>query len=272
MNGTIFDIKEFSIHDGPGGRMTVFLKGCPLRCAWCHNPEGLHVRPQLMHKQNLCCHCGLCKQGCDHPECQGFERCLHACPNGAVSVSGRTVSAEELAQQLLAARPVFELMGGGITASGGEPLMQPDFVCELTDRLGDVHKAIQTCGYADYDTYTRVINRFDYIMQDLKLADPALHRLYTGVDNARILRNVEWLKHSGKNFVFRIPLIPGITDTEDNLIGLAAIAETHPVELLPYNPMAGAKYPTLGMTYTLPEKSNRQEDFTRYFSNATMRQ
>ncbi len=270
MTGTIFDIKEFSIHDGPGGRITVFLKGCPLRCVWCHNPEGLQVQPQLMHKKNLCCDCGLCLRGCNHPDCRGFERCIHACPNGAISVSGHTITADELAQKLLANRDIFEMMEGGVTVSGGEPLMQPDFVCALADRLGNVHKAIQTSGYAPHDTYTRVISRFDYIMQDLKIADPARHRQYTGVDNDRILHNVDWLKRSGKTFVLRIPLIPGITDTPENLTALSHIAGDCPVELLPYNTMAGAKYPMLGMTYTLPEDGNRADDFTRYFKNATI--
>ncbi len=270
MTGTIFDIKEFSIHDGPGGRIKVFLKGCPLRCVWCHNPEGLTTAPQLMHKQNLCCDCGLCQRGCDHPECRGLARCIHACPNGAVSLSGRTVTVEALADRLLADRDFLELNGGGVTVSGGEPLMHADFVCALAERLGDLHKAIQTSGYATEDTYRRVIDRFDYVMQDIKLADPALHKQYTGVDNAPILRNIDYLKRSGKAFVFRVPLIPGITDTEENLRGIARIAGDHPVELLKYNEMAGAKYAMLGMTYTLPDSANRAEDFTRFFKNATM--
>ncbi len=270
MNATIFDIKEFSIHDGPGGRITVFFKGCPLRCAWCHNPEGLCIEPQLMHKENLCGHCGRCQIPCTHPECQGFDRCLHACANGANSVSGQTVSVDELAARLLAHRDFFAMTDGGVTVSGGEPLLQSDAVCALCDRLDGVHKALQTSGYADHDTYRRVVERFDYIMQDIKLADSEQHRRFTGVGNEKILHNIARLKQSGKDFVFRVPLIPGITDTEENLRGIAAIVGDSPVELLKYNALAGAKYPMLGLTYPLDCEKNRDEDFTRFFENAKM--
>ncbi len=268
MKATIFDIKEFSIHDGPGGRITVFLKGCPLRCVWCHNPEGLTTTPQLMHKHNLCAECGLCQRGCSHPECRGLERCIHACPNGANSLSGKEISVDALARQLLENRDFLEMMDGGVTVSGGEPLMHADFVCALADRLGTMHKAIQTSGYTNPATYQRVIDKFDYVMQDIKLADPTLHKKYTGVDNAPILHNITYLKQSGKEFLFRVPLIPGITDTEENLKGIAAIVGDSPVELLQYNEMAGAKYPMLGMTYTLTDATNRAADFTHFFRNA----
>ena len=251
MNGTIFDIKEFSIHDGPGGRMTVFLKGCPLRCVWCHNPEGLKKEPQLMHKKKLCTDCGMCRVNCKHEECRGFDRCIHACPNGCVSVSGAEISTDELAEKLNKNEEILKSLGGGITISGGEPMMQADFVCELSDKLTNIHKAIQTSGYADEETYKRVIDKFDYIMQDIKLADKEKHKLYTGVDNEKILKNIEYLKRSGKEFVFRVPLIPGITDTEDNLKGISEIAEGFNVEYLPYNELAGAKYEMIGMEYKL---------------------
>jgi pyruvate formate lyase activating enzyme len=162
------------------------------------------------------------------------------------------------------------MLGGGITVSGGEPLMQAEFVCELAEHLTGIHLAIQTSGYADPHIYQRVIGHFDYIMQDIKLADPTAHRHYTGVDNRRILDNIAWLKQSGKPFLLRVPLIPDITDTEENLHAIAAIAGDAPVELLRYNSLAGAKYETFGMTYPLSDRNNREEDYTRYFSNARM--
>ena len=250
MNGTIFDIKEFSIHDGPGGRITVFLKGCPLKCVWCHNPEGLIRKPQLMHKKNLCTNCGSCKLPCKHSECKMFDRCIHACPNGAISVSGYEISDDELADRLNKDAKILESLGGGVTISGGEPMMQADFVCSLADKL-KVHKAIQTSGYTDIETYKKVVNKFDYVMQDIKIVNCEVHKLYTGVSNENILKNIEYLKNSGKEFIFRVPIIPNITDTEENLAEIKKITKGFNVEYLPYNALAGAKYEMLGMKFQL---------------------
>ena len=270
MNGIIFDIKEFTVHDGPGSRITVFLKGCPLRCKWCHNPEGLKVTKQLMYKRNFCSYCGTCRKPCEHEECQPYGRCIHACPNGCLSIVGEELSAENLAERLLKHADILKLMGGGITISGGEPLLQPEFVCELAERLGRTHKAIQTSGYAELETYKRVVEHVDYVLQDIKLADEKEHIKYTGVSNKKILENIEWLKTSGKQFVFRVPLIPGITDTEQNLKAISEIAGDFRVELMPYNPLAGAKYSMVDMEYTLSDEMNREENFAKYFQNAVM--
>lgn len=271
MEGTIFDIKEFSIHDGPGARITVFFKGCPLRCRWCHNPEGLSPKPQLLIKENLCTHCGRCKIACKHGECKPFERCIHACPNGCISISGKILSSSALAEKLLSYSDIISAMKGGITFSGGEPLFQADFLSETADKLGGMNKAIQTSGYADFEVYKKIISKMDYVMQDIKLADENEHIKFTGVSNKKILKNIEWLKKSGKPFVFRIPLIPGITDTKENLSAISEIAEDFPAELLPYNEMAGAKYKMLGMEYQLAERKGGKENYAAFFQNAKIK-
>lgn len=257
MTGTVFDIKEFSLHDGPGPRVTVFLKGCPLRCRWCHNPEGLSPKPQLMIKQKLCTKCGKCLQPCTHSECAGLGRCLYACPNGLISLSGKEYVPEVLAEQIMKNADFYTANGGGVTVSGGEPLAQADFVCALFDCL-PMHKAIQTSGYADSTQFKRVIDRCDYVMMDIKLVDREKHFQYTGVYNDRILENLEYLKRSGKAFVIRTPLIPGITDTEENLAAIQALLGDAPWEKLPYNTMAGAKYPMLGMQYGMEQNEDVQ--------------
>ncbi len=272
MIGTIFDIKEFSMHDGPGSRVTVFLKGCPLSCLWCHNPEGLSAETQLMYKKNLCTNCGSCRKQCEHDECKKAGRCIFACPNGCLSMCGKKCSSDELCKKLLKYKDFIEVSGGGITISGGEPLLQADFVCELAEKLSGIHLALQTSGYADRETYRRVVGRFDYIMQDIKIADNDKHKFYTGVGNEKILKNIEYLKKSNKDFVFRVPLIPNITDTDENLAAIAEIAGENRVELLPYNSMAGAKYDMVGLKYCLEcETEDKRKNYTEFFANAIIR-
>ncbi len=273
MTGTIFDIKRFAVGDGPGVRTTVFFKGCPLRCRWCHNPEGLSREPELMHIRAKCRDCGLCRRPCDHPDCAPWGRCLHVCPENCLKVAGRTVTADALAAELMADAPVLAAMGGGITCSGGEPLWQGDFLCALLDRLSGVHRCIETSGYGDEATFAAVLDRLDCVLFDLKLAADDAHRAFTGVSNAPIHRNLAALRASGKPFTLRVPLIPGITDTDENLRGLAQIAGDDPVELLPYNPLAGAKYPQLGCDYPLGDTISDlpRSDATRFFARAVLR-
>ncbi len=252
--GMIFDIKEMAVHDGPGLRTTVFLKGCPLRCVWCHNPEGILKEPQLYVRENGCRRCGLCRRGCTHPDCQPFGRCLHVCPQGLISVSGREMSAEQLARRIMRCASMTD----GVTFSGGEPLLQGEFVLEVLDKLSAlcresgrerIHCAIETSGYAATEEFRRVISAMDFVYMDLKLADEELHMRYTGVTNRLILQNLEILRGSGMPCVIRTPLIPGITDTKENLEAIRRLAGDLPQELLEYNPMAGAKYPLLGLEY-----------------------
>lgn len=251
MTGTVFDIKEGAVHDGPGLRTTVFLKGCPLRCAWCHNPEGLSKEPQLMVKQNLCVGCGTCRKGCSHPECAPFSRCVHACPNGCLSVSGKEHTPQELCSELSKNRLFFQMSDGGVTFSGGEPLFQGGFLLECFDILqkDGINTAIETSGYCDADLFGKVCEKCSFIIMDIKIFDRNTHKKYTGVYNDAILENAKFLMNCGKPFLFRTPLIPHITDTKENLGKIRKFIKDSPWEKLKYNDMADLKYKMLGMEY-----------------------
>ena len=251
LTATIFEVREFCLHDGPGIRTTVFFKGCPLRCAWCHNPEGLSPEPEMLFKSAKCHHCGNCKNGGD-------------CPHGARVPCGRRWTVEELAQEIRVNADILRSSGGGVTFSGGEPLMQAKFLCALADKLktgtdplhlGTVplHLALETSGYAPEAVYREVVERMDLVFQDLKHPDPVEHKRWTGVDPAPIHANLAWLKASGKPFVARIPLIPGVNDSEEAKEGFACLLDGKSgllrVELLPYHLTAAAKYPFTGRTY-----------------------
>jgi len=251
--GVIFDIKEFSVHDGPGVRQTVFFKGCPLRCNWCHNPEGLSMQPQLLVRRSACIRCGACTAVCRSAVCTACGRCIPVCPVRARSLCGETLSSDALASRLLRNTALYAQMGGGVTFSGGEPLMQPDFLLETASALHGVHLTIETAGFAERNVFLSAVKAVDTVMMDLKLIDSALHRRFTGRDNACILDNLEQLCAGSKPFLIRIPLIPGVTDTEENLSAAAKLLRgaraLTAVELLPYNRMAGAKYDWLDAVY-----------------------
>jgi len=221
--GTIFDIKEFAIYDGPGVRQTVFFKGCSLRCNWCHNPEGLSAKPQLW-----------------------------VGANGNRKIIGRQVAAQELADELLQNADYYAALGGGVTFSGGEPLMQLDFLLELLDLLPNVHIAIETSGFCEHEIFKQVISKIDFVMMDIKHMDSEKHKFHTGACNEGILQNAAWLAGSGTPCVFRVPLIPNVNDSDENLIATAEFLGNNgakQVELLPYHKTAGAKYSPLGEEY-----------------------
>lgn len=251
MIGTIFDIKEMAVHDGPGIRTTVFFKGCPLRCKWCHNPEGLSSEPQLMYKDARCIDCKNCQKECEHDECKPFGRCIHACPENCLEIAGRKVSAKKLAEELKETAYILGNSLGGFTFSGGEPLAQPHFLLELIEELKDYHLCIETSGFCESEIFKTIIEKLDFIIMDIKLADSEKHKQYTGVGNEIILENFNFLKNSGKPYVIRTPLIPDITDTKENLDSISKIIGDSKWEKLPYNGMAGAKYKMLSIEYSL---------------------
>jgi pyruvate formate lyase activating enzyme len=219
--GIVFDIKEFTLHDGPGIRTTVFMKGCPLACMWCHNPEGQSRQPQVIRG-----------------------------PAGE-RLAGREYSVKELASLLNQQASILRENEGGITFSGGEPLFQAEFVAEVIDALDDLQVVLDTSGHAPQEDFLRLLHRVDLFFYDLKLMDGGLHQRYTGLDNDLILHNLQLLDESGKPFVIRIPLVPGVTDTNENLARIAAAIKDMPglleVDLLPYNRAAGSKYEYVGM-------------------------
>jgi pyruvate formate lyase activating enzyme len=222
-SGIVFDIKEFTIHDGPGIRTTVFMKGCPLACMWCHNPEGQSMRPQVIR--------GLVGE----------------------RLAGRKYTATELAALLNQQADILRNNEGGITFSGGEPLLQAQFVAEVIDLLRDVHVLLDTCGYGDKQDFGCLVDRSDLVYFDLKLIDRSAHRHYTNRDNDLILDNLHSLSASGKPYVIRVPLVPGVTDTDENLASIAqtvrGLSGLLHVDLLPYNQAAGSKYQFAGMEF-----------------------
>ena len=254
VKGRVFSIEEFSTFDGPGIRTTVFFKGCPLRCVWCHNPEGQSAGIEYAKSPNGCLGCGACLRAGEAVTGRSTltEESVSVCPEHLVRRVGIDYTPAELAQKLTKNADILRATGGGITFSGGEPLLYADFILECVPMLDGLSVALQTCGYADEAVFSRVLDVCDYVLFDLKLADAEAHRAYCGVDNAPILRNYRILAKSGKDFVTRIPLIPTLTDTEENLEALAKIissAGVRYVEVLPYNRLTGSKYASIGRRY-----------------------
>lgn len=245
MIGRVFDIKELTVHDGDGARVTVFMKGCPLKCAWCHNPEGLSFEKQLIYKRARCLHCDLCKKPCKHEECKKYGRCLYVCPSNCLSVCGKDYTSSQLAGILNGYKSFIELSGGGVTFSGGEPLSQWAFVSEVIDGLQGMNVAVETSGYVSENIFEAAVKKLDFIIMDIKIFDRDLHKRYTGVYNDVIKYNFRVLSNSGKPFLIRTPLIRGKTDGEDNLKKIKRFIGNAEWELIPENTLAKAKYDML---------------------------
>ena len=268
MEGLIFSIEEFAVHDGDGLRTAIFFKGCPLRCRWCHNPEGLSARPQRIRNRNGCLECGRCAHSCPTPEaCAACGTCAAYCPRGLIRIAGEKWQADELARHVKRNFPPG--IQAGVTLSGGEVFMQPEFMLELLDELAPLHRAIETSGHCASDLFGRALERLEFVFMDVKHMDDEKHRFYTGVGNERILQNLEILKASGLPFVVRVPTIAGVNDDDENIRRLGERLQgcegLRCVELLPYNRMAGAKYLLLDMEYSevfAPPEVRRLEALT----------
>lgn len=260
----VFDVQRFCVHDGPGIRTVVFFKGCGLACAWCHNPEAADPHPQLLvHPARCMAGCSACVPVCgpgalriadggtariqvDFSVCTDCGDCGPTCPTGALELLGREREAAELTEALLADRPFFESSGGGVTLSGGEPLLHPALLAELLPRLrtAGVHVAVETSGQWAWSAVARLIPQLDLVLFDLKLADPEAHARWTGHDNRRILENLHRLVATGVEIELRAPIVPGVNTTPAAVSGLASLVRElghSRLWLLPYNPLWEAK-------------------------------
>jgi len=276
IKGWIFDLQRFSLEDGPGIRTTVFFKGCPLRCEWCHNPESQSPHPELLFSPDRCVFCRACAAVCrgaahrfdaegahtlDRRQCQVCGRCAAICPARALQIAGREWTVREVIAEAERDEFYYRHSGGGVTLSGGEPLSQPAFALALLSACRDRewHTAIETCGEAPWTTLNRFVPLVSLFLYDFKESDPERHRRFTGVDNRRILANLERLNDAGAVISLRCPIIPGRNDRPDHFAAIAALAERLPairdVRLLPFHPLAASKLARLGRPNPFEELS-----------------
>jgi pyruvate formate lyase activating enzyme len=272
-SGTIFDIKKYSINDGPGIRTTIFFSGCPLSCLWCHNPESQSLKPELLYRAGRCLLCGECIEICpqdaisfspsatavftDRQKCARCQTCVTTCYSGAREFSGREVTVEAVMAEIKREIPFYDESHGGVTFSGGEPLMQPTFLSTLLSacRAEEIHTVVDTSGFANWNVFEQILENVDLFLYDLKHMNSRRHREATGVPNEVILENLRHLIAAGAKCTVRIPLVPGINDDEKNLLEsgdfLAGLSKIESVELMGYHDIAQAKYEALGREYAL---------------------
>lgn len=272
--GRVFDIKRYAVHDGPGIRTTVFLKGCPLRCAWCHNPESQSPELEFQWRGDTCIACDLCVDACESDALQrnndtgqrrNLDKCIRclscadACPSQATEVIGRDMTADEVVAEVVRDTAFYDESGGGVTLSGGEPLVQSEFTIDLLRRCGEhhLHRAVDTCGCVPTESLLRAAEHAELFLYDVKHMNPEAHRKATGANNRLILDNLTALATTKVDIEIRVPVIPGVNDDHDNARAtarfLAALNRPLKVRLLAYHPMARHKYLRLGLSETMPD-------------------
>ena len=266
--GQVFEIQRFSIHDGPGIRTTVFLKGCPLRCLWCHNPESIDPRPLLSFVADKCINCGSCAEVCPkqahvmdeslghvflRKKCDTLGACAEVCPSKALEIVGRNMTHNEVLEQVLRDRPFYEASGGGVTISGGEPLLQIDFAEVLLRNVkaAGVSTAVETAGHVMFERLARVAPYTDLFLFDIKETDDVLHQKFTGVSGAQIRKNLVMLHDIGASILMRLPIIPGLNDRKAHFREVARFTEPLTglvgVEVMPYHSLGLSKRERLGL-------------------------
>lgn len=275
MKAVIFDIERGSFVDGPGIRSTVFFKGCNLRCAWCHNPESHSPKPEMLFYKNKCTGCGKCREKC--PEelraCTLCGKCTLYCPQDAREICGKERTVDEIMAEIVKDAPFYKTSNGGVTFSGGECMLQIDFLEEILKRCREcgIHTAVDTAGDVPYEYFERILPYTDLFLYDVKCYDSDLHRKYTGVKNDRILKNLKSILKAGASVWVRIPVIPEVNDSEEELQAIKRFldGDTAPVrvELLPYHAMGEHKYQAIGKEVQSfsPPSADRMEQLKKIF-------